>query len=82
MTLIEAYTLLRSRFGTHGAAAKYLGLTEQHYNALRNGRVSIPPRTAEYIRLKAQEVATGHRHRSTAAPATQRTHAEVGGDAA
>ena len=55
MTLPEAYTRLRDQFGSHGAAAKHLGMTEQHYNALRNGRANMPKRTADYILLKAQE---------------------------
>ena len=56
MNLPEAYTQLRERFGSHGAAAKFLGMTEQHYNALRNGRANMPQRTADYIILKASEV--------------------------
>lgn len=56
MNLPEAYMQLRERFGSHGAAAKFLGMTEQHYNALRNGRANMPQRTADYIILKASEV--------------------------
>ena len=56
LTLPEAYARLREHFGTHGAAAKHLGMTEQHYNALRNGRANMSIRTADYILLKAQEV--------------------------
>lgn len=56
MNLPEAYTQLRERFGSHGAAAKFLGMTEQHYNALRNGRANMPQRTADYIILKASEL--------------------------
>lgn len=57
MTLPDAYARLREHFGTHGAAAKHLGMTEQHYNALRNGRANMANRTADYILLKAQEIA-------------------------
>lgn len=57
LTLPDAYARLREHFGTHGAAAKHLGMTEQHYNALRNGRANMATRTADYILLKAQEVA-------------------------
>lgn len=56
LTLPDAYARLRDHFGTHGAAAKYLGMTEQHYNALRNGRANMSLRTADYILMKAQEV--------------------------
>ena len=56
MTLPEAYARLRGHFGSHGAAAKYLGMTEQHYNALRNGRANMPERTADYIVLKTAEL--------------------------
>lgn len=56
MNLSEAYAHLRDRFGSHGAAAKELGMTQQHYNALRNGRANMPKRTADYIILKASEV--------------------------
>ena len=58
MTLSEAYECLRDRFGSHGAAAKHLGMTEQHYNALRNGRANMPARTANYILMSAQETFT------------------------
>lgn len=56
MNLSEAYARLRARFGTHSAAAQYLGMTLQHYNALRKGRVNMPRRTADYILLKAAEI--------------------------
>lgn len=54
MTLSEAYRHLKKHFGTHGAAAEYLGFAGQHYDALRNGRANMPQRTAEYIIMKAQ----------------------------
>ena len=53
MTLPEAYARLREHFGSHGTAAKHIGMTEQHYNALRNGRANMPERTKDYILLKA-----------------------------
>ena len=56
LTLPDAYARLRDHFGTHGAAAKHLGITEQHYNALRNGRANMSIRTADYILMKAQEI--------------------------
>lgn len=51
-----SFIVLKNVFGTHGAAAKYLGLSRDHYCALRNGRVPIPRRTAELIILKARQV--------------------------
>lgn len=54
MILSDAYTRLREHFGTHGAAAEYLGLNGNHYEALRNGRANMPQRTADYIVMKAQ----------------------------
>ena len=53
MTLPEVYARLREHFGSHGAVAKHLGMTEQHYNALRKGRANMPERTKDYILLKA-----------------------------
>ena len=78
MILSEAYGQLRVRFKTHGAAAKYLGMTEQHYNALRNGRANIPPRTAEYIILKALE-ATPHELHLPPPAINHPPHQEAGG---
>jgi len=54
MTLEEAYQKLKSILGTHRAAAKYLGMAETHYNALRNGRNRVPVWRAEYIVFKTQ----------------------------
>lgn len=55
-TLNSAFGILKDKLGTHGAAANFLGMTRDHYCALRNGRVPIPQRTAEYIILKASEI--------------------------
>lgn len=57
MTLSEAYALLRKHYKSHGAAAKNLGMTQQHYNALRNGRANMRKQTEDYILLKAEQVA-------------------------
>ncbi|EGW50074.1 hypothetical protein HMPREF1022_02896 [Desulfovibrio sp. 6_1_46AFAA] len=56
--LNSAFDILRDKLGTHGAAASYLGMTRDHYCALRNGRAHIPKRTAELIVLKAKAVAS------------------------
>ncbi len=58
MNLPDAYMRLREYFGSHGAAAKYLGMTGQHYTALRNGRANMPAWRADYIILKAQDLPT------------------------
>ena len=47
---------LRKKYGSHGAVSRVLGINRDHYCALRNGRASIPKRTAELIVLKAREV--------------------------
>lgn len=53
--LVEAFRLLKEDCGGHGAAASFIGLSRDHYCAIRNGRVHIPRRTAELIILKARE---------------------------
>lgn len=54
LTLQEAYARLKEHFGTHRDAAEYLKMTEQHYNALRNGRANIPSWREEQIISKAE----------------------------
>ena len=61
MNIKEAFAALKGRFRTDRACAQYVGLTPQHYEAMRNGRVNIPQRTADYIILKAQEAGTDQR---------------------
>lgn len=58
LNLNSAFSILKDKLGTHGAAASYLGMTRDHYCALRNGRAHIPKRTAEFIVLKAKEAAS------------------------
>ncbi len=53
MMLCDAYAKLRVCFGTHAAAAEFLGITATHYASLRSGKVNMPNRTAEYIIMKA-----------------------------
>lgn len=55
-TLNVAFAALKSKFGNHGAVAAYLGMSRDHYCAIRNGRVHIPRRTADLIIMKAREV--------------------------
>lgn len=54
--LQDAFEVLRSKFGSHSAASRWLGINRDHYCAMRNGRVPIPERTAGFIILKAQEL--------------------------
>ncbi|MDR2695197.1 MAG: hypothetical protein LBC79_02295 [Deltaproteobacteria bacterium] len=54
----EAYSILKNHFGSHSSAARALGLTPEHYRAIRNERVSIPDRTKNFIALKAQEISS------------------------
>lgn len=53
--LLNAFAILLTHYGSHCAVARSIGLTQDHYRAMRNGRVNIPQRTADYIILKAQE---------------------------
>lgn len=55
MTIQEAFAVLRTKFGPDRECARFIGISPQHYEALRNGRANIPQRTAEYILLKAAE---------------------------
>lgn len=59
MTLQEAYARLKDRLGSHRAAAGYLKMTEQHYNAIRRGRANVPPWREDQIILKASELDSG-----------------------
>lgn len=59
MDINTAFKNLHGSLGSHSAAAKFLGITPQHYTALRNGRANIPQRTADYIILKALELEFG-----------------------
>ena len=56
MNISEAFALLKKKHGTHTAASSAIGLSPVHYRAMRNGRVNIPQRTADYIILKATEL--------------------------
>lgn len=70
-TLSSAFDILKDKLGTHGAAASYLGITRDHYCALRNGRAHIPNRTAELIILKAKVVASQEQPAAQAKLATR-----------
>ena len=62
MTIKEAHEILRQKKGTYGAVAEYLGMTRDHYCALRNGRRNLPKRTEDYIILKAEQAAKESAH--------------------
>lgn len=57
MEISDAFTVLRKHFGTHSAAAIHLGITPEHYRAIRNGRQHIKKSTADLIILKAMTAA-------------------------
>ncbi len=57
MDINEAFAALKARYGTDRACANHVGMTPQHFEALRNGRAHISKRTAEFIILKAKTVA-------------------------
>lgn len=54
--LVTAFEALLKKHGSHRQAAKVLRITSDHYRKMRNGRVKIPQRTADYIILKASEL--------------------------
>lgn len=55
MTLEHAISSLRLKFGSHRKVASELGLSCEHYSALRHGRVKLPQKTANLIILKAKQ---------------------------
>lgn len=57
MTIQEAFQILRQLFRTDRRCAELVGMSPQHYEALRNGRVAMPKRTADFIILKAEQAA-------------------------
>ncbi len=57
MNIQEAFSFLRARLGSDRKCARFVGMTPQHFEALRNGRANIPRRTADYICLKASGLA-------------------------
>ena len=59
MDIKKAFSVLRERLGPDRACAGHVGVSPQHYEAMRNGRVNIPQRTADYIILKASELESG-----------------------
>lgn len=66
MDINEAFCALREHFRTDRACARYVGLTPQHFEALRNGRARINRRTADLIILKAMTA----KEEAEAVPAT------------
>lgn len=57
--LQKAFDSLRKKLGSHSAAARTLSISRDHYCAIRNGRVTIPLNTANYIILMASELERG-----------------------
>lgn len=66
MEISDAFSILKKRFGTHSSAAHHLGITPEHYRALRNGRAHIKRSTADLIILKAMTA----KEETEAVPAT------------
>jgi hypothetical protein len=56
MDIGKAFAVLRDRLGSDRVCASFVGVSPQHYEAMRNKRVNIPRRTADYIILKALEL--------------------------
>lgn len=54
-TLSEAFASLHDLCGSHSKAAKFLGMTKDHYRVLRNHRRTIPEKTAKLILVMAKE---------------------------
>lgn len=57
MDINEAFAALKARYGTDRACANHVGMTPQHFEALRNGRAHIKKSTADLIILKAMTAA-------------------------
>lgn len=56
MTFKESIDFLHKKFGTYRKVADYLGMTENHLNALKEGRVRLPEKTKIFIIFKAEEL--------------------------
>ena len=52
----QIFETLSKLLGNHSNAARWLGFAVTHYRALRNGKCTVPKKTADYIRLKAAEL--------------------------
>lgn len=59
MTFIEAVEFMHEKLETYRAVAAYLGMTENHLNALKMGRKKLPKKTEEYVILKAKALRRG-----------------------
>lgn len=56
MNIQQAFLFLREKLGSDKNVARYVMITPQHYEAMRNERVKITPRMENYIVLKALEL--------------------------
>lgn len=56
MNIQQAFLFLREKLGSDKNVARYVMMTPQHYEAMRNERVKITPRMENYIVLKALEL--------------------------
>lgn len=73
MDIQTAFENLARVYGSHSSAAAAIGFARDHYRAMRNGRVSIPQRTAEYIILKANETEAAEGRTLHSVPSSQPT---------
>ena len=71
MNLNTAFEELATKHGSHSAAATAIGYTTEHYRAIRNGRVKVSQRVAQFIILKAQEVAPQQPPQPSEAPGSE-----------
>ena len=71
MNLNTAFEELAEKHGSHSAAASAIGYTAEHYRAIRNGRVKVSQRVAQYIILKASEAISPAQPAANAAPALE-----------
>jgi len=55
-TLDNYFVILREHFGTHRAAAEYLGVSYSRYNEWRWGRDPIPKKFRRLLELAVQGV--------------------------
>ena len=62
MNLNTAFEELAAKYGSHSAAADAIGYTTEHYRAIRNGRVKVSQRVAQFIILKARQEAVALPH--------------------
>lgn len=56
MTLEQAFERLKEKLGTDRKCAEYLGITENYFNALKNGRRKVSERNTLWLITKAEKL--------------------------